>query len=273
MDSEASLRGYSSPARARLQRARKAGLASGRKRRELAHPPVRRRMRQRELALKFPVKLVDRDEFDRREFERRLRLGIAPNARGEETTWLEYENCIRCFKAQGQGFLTTNGQRAEALAKRGRPRCDETIRRQHKILTELGLLRRFHDRRGGARAGNRDRLRVQFAPSYVTPPLAAPTTPASQACVGASSPDTGGYAARNHGPAPPGLSAPPDGGRPGNGKGSDKGDRDAPVAEAADNRLRESVESLARARALRAAEEGTDVSGPVPPLRGDGGRP
>jgi hypothetical protein len=227
MGPEYSRRPYPSPERARQQLARKAGLASGRKRRQLANPQ-RRRMRQRELALKFPVRIVDREEFERRDFERRLRAGLNPNERGTETLWQEYQSCVRAFRAQGQGFLTTNGQRAEALCKHGRPRCGRTVQRAHGALREMGLLRRFHDRRGGSRVGNRDRLRIQFAPSFVTPPSAATTAPRRGLAVVAHRPDTGGCAARKHGPAPPGLSAPPDGGRhgtpaaPANGNGSDK---------------------------------------------------
>lgn len=219
MESEASLRGYVSPKRQRRDRARKAGLASGRKRRQFAQPQ-KRRVRQRELALKFPVKLIDRAEFDRRDFARRLAAGLNPNERGTETLWQEYLSCARAYKAQGQGFLTTNGQRSAALHKAGRPRCARTIRRAHAALTEMGLLRRFHDRRGGARAGNRDRLRVQFAPSFVPPPSAAPTTTASQSCVGAHpgrdgtshNQDCAGRAGRQRGPAPPGSTRPPFGG-------------------------------------------------------------
>lgn len=203
MESEASLRGYTNPKRARSMRARRAGLASGRKRRRLAPSFESRRARQRELALNFPVRLVDRREFERRDDVRRAALGIGPSERGTETLWQEYLSCVKAYKAQGQGFLTTNGQRAAALRKRGRPRCERTVRRAHASLTEMGLLRRFHDRRGGSRAGNRDRLRVELVPSFVPPPLAAGSTSAS----------------RSSDPAPPvgrtALSAPPDGGRGG----------------------------------------------------------
>ena len=219
MDSEASLRGYSSPKRLRSQRARKAGLASGRRRRDLAGPH-KRRVRQRELALKFPIRLVDRAEFDRLDFARRLQHGIEPNERGTETLWRQYQADVRTYKVKGQGFLTTNGQRAEALRKGGLTRCERTVQRSHAILAEMGLLRRFHDRRGGARAGNRDRLRVQFAPSYVTPPSAAPTTPSPLACVGASrtpsradsSSECAADGRRDRRPATPARIGPPFGG-------------------------------------------------------------
>lgn len=176
--SEASLR------RGRYERARRAGIASGAKRRRMADP-ARRREQQRELALNFRVRIIDRAEFERRDTARRIRAGIAPNERGTETLWQEYLSCVRCFHAQGQGFLTTNGQRAEALRKAGRPRCGRTVRRAHTALTDMGLLRRFHDRRGGSRPGRKDRLRVQFAPSFVPPPSAAPATTAAPSSAGA----------------------------------------------------------------------------------------
>jgi len=211
-ESEASLRGYTSPKRARSQRARRAGLASGRKRRQLAEPR-KRRVRQRELALKFPVRLIGRPEFERRDFERRLRLGINPNERGTETLWQKYLDNARVYRVKGQGFLTTNGQRAEGMRKAGRPRCERTVQRAHAALAEMGLLRTFHDRRGGARAGNRDRLRVQFAPSFVAPPSAAPTASQSDVAVGAShGRNSDRCAIRSHGPAPPGSVRPPYGG-------------------------------------------------------------
>jgi hypothetical protein len=170
--------------RARYDRARRAGLASGARRRRMADP-ARRREQQRELALNFRVRIIDRAEFDRRDMTRRLAHGLQPNERGTETLWQEYLSCVRCFKAQGQGFLTTNGQRSEALRKAGRPRCERTVRRAHAALAEMGLLRRFHDRRGGSRPGMKDRLRVQFAPSFVPPPSAAPATTASPSSAGA----------------------------------------------------------------------------------------
>lgn len=212
MESEASLRGYPSPKRLRSQRARKAGLASGRKRRDLADPH-RRRVRQRELALNFRVKLVDREDFERRDFARRVLVGLNPNERGTETLWQEYCSCARAYKAQGQGFLTTNGQRAEALRKAGRPRCGRTVRRAHAALAQMGLLRRFHDRRGGSRPGNRDRLRVQFAPSFVPPPSAATATTASpSSAVARNGRNSDRCAVRSRGPAPPGQIRPPYGG-------------------------------------------------------------
>jgi hypothetical protein len=252
VESEAAARGYPPARRLRQQRARAAGLASGRKRRELGDRAVTRRARQRELALNFRVKLIDRAEFDRLDFARRLRAGIEPNERGTETLWQEYLSCARAYRAQGQGFFTTNGQRAEALRKAGRPRCERTVRRAHAALSEMGLLRRFHDRRGGWRAGRKDRLRIQFAPSYVQPPSAAPTTTASQSCVGARNGldcAAGGRRERTARARPPDGGG--EGGRQAAGNGSD--DREGAIAAVAFLQLQLELPSHRRSGAANTA--------------------
>ena len=170
--SEAAAHGYGQGKEARRRRARKAGLASGRARRRMADPRMRA-VKQRELALNFRVRIVDRAEFARLDAAQRLRAGIGPSERGLETRWQLYLARVRSYKAKGQGFCTTNAQSARALELAGRRRCRRTVQRTDALLAEMGLLRRYHDRRGGSAAGNRDRLRVQLAPSFVTLPLAA----------------------------------------------------------------------------------------------------
>jgi hypothetical protein len=170
--SEAAAHGYGGKGARRRAVARKAGLASGRARRRMCDPQTRR-VKQRELALNFRVKVIGRVEFEERDAARRERLGIRPSSRGLETLWVHYRCRVRLYKAKGQGFCTTNGQSAQAITSAGRARCERTMRRADAALCEMGLLRRFHDRRGGSRAGCRDRLRVQFTPSFVPPPSAA----------------------------------------------------------------------------------------------------
>jgi hypothetical protein len=216
-ESEAALRNYPSKerlARHKRERARPGWEASAHKRRQLAQPQ-KRRASQRELALKFPIRIVDREEFERLDFARRLSLGLNPNSRGTETLWQQYRADVRRLRVKGQGFLTTNGECSRALELAGRPRCEETVRRAHKALAEMGLLRRFHDRRGGSRPLNKDRLRVQFTPSFVTLPLAAQAASQSYAACAPKDSDCDRSAVRDHRPAAPARAAPPDGGRAG----------------------------------------------------------
>ena len=195
----------------RRARARRAGLASGRVRRARIDPCAQRR-RRREHLQRAHVRLVDREEFERRDYARRLAAGLEPNARGTETLWQLYRADARALQAKGQGFLTTNGQRARALEHAGRPRCARTVQRAHQALHQMGLLRTFHDRRGLMRPGRRDRLRVQFAPSYVAPPSAAPTAPQRGLAVGAGTASIARPAGAESDQA---GSAPPGGGRTG----------------------------------------------------------
>jgi hypothetical protein len=204
--SEAAARGFGGAKERRRARARKAGLASGARRRQMCDPQ-KRRVKQRELALNFRVRLVARQEFERRDMQRRIDLGLNPSERGTETLWQEYMSCARAYKAKGQGFVTTNGQRAEALKKAGRPRCERTVRRAHRALAEMGLLRRYHDRRGGAAAGNRDRLRVQFTPIFVPLPSAAKALSPTGRESFSPAPKRGDIQGRTT------SAAPPDGGR------------------------------------------------------------
>lgn len=208
METEASLRGYTSKRELKRRRARLAGLASGRKRRQLARPR-NRRVRQRELMLHTPIAQAPFSEFAER-FERMQEAkGIRVSERGLRTVWAVYCARFSAYRVKNQGFCTTNAQGARALCKRGRPRCARTIRRAHKQLAEMGYLHAHHDRRGGARAGNKDRLRINFMPSFVPPPSAAAATGASRPSAAAShDSDSDGCAVRGHGPAPPGLSAP-----------------------------------------------------------------
>jgi hypothetical protein len=217
--SEAAAHGYSSKAERAARRrliARKAGLASGRARRKTCDPG-KRRVSQRELALNFRVKLIGRAEFEERERAWREQRGLRPSSRGLETSWVHYRCRTRLYKAKGQGFCTTNGQSAQAITQAGRARCERTMRRQDAKLAEMGLLKRFHDRRGGSgrRAGSlKDRLRIQFTPSFVPPPSAAAALTTSSSNAAALPPKRGdlqGCPAADTNGAPAG--APPGAGR------------------------------------------------------------
>jgi len=195
---------------ARRQRARKAGLASGRARRRLCAARRERQREGKELPLEYPVAPVDREEFERRAMAWYEQHGIRPNAGGIETRWQLYIGLVRVLKVKSQSFCTTNGQRSRALEKAGRPRCTRTVQRQHIVLREMGLLTVFHDRRGGAgrRPGSKkDRLRVQFAAINVAPPSAAQARSASRSLACALPQKRGDLQGRTA------SAAPPDGGR------------------------------------------------------------
>jgi hypothetical protein len=247
--SEAAARGYTSEktrAHQRSQRARGAGLASGRKRR-----PLRRRRRQTNqseaLALVYRIQQIDREEFARRFGELRERQGIRVSERGLQTRWLEYLSCMGCYRIKGQDFMTSGPRRARALQQRGRERCPRTVTRAHADVAAMGLLRREHVKRCGSRPGRMDCLRIRLLPSFVHLPSAAPTTTAAQSCVGAStaigrsdsSSDCPADRRGGRGPAPSGSDRPPNGGEmgrrpsPANGNGSDK-ERNADLVVAAD---------------------------------------
>lgn len=187
-DSEASLRGFQSPRARRRERARRGGLESGRRRRELARGRAtpHRRDRGEALALAYRVQQINREAFAKRFAQLREREGVLVSERGLETLWLEYCSCMKAYRAQGQDFKSTNAQRARALDLRGRARCTRTIQRAHKQLAQMGLLRRYHVKRGGSRAGQRDCLRICVTSTYVTPPSAAPARALRALAAGAS---------------------------------------------------------------------------------------
>lgn len=143
---------------------RKAGRASGRVRRQLARG--RRTIDGVELELKWDVRQVTRDEFTRLYEAMCAREGVPCDPRGENTAYTLYAVEMAAYRAQGQDFETTNGQRSAALSSRGRPRARRTVQRTRARLAAMGLVRYHHLRRSGpARVpGQLDTLRVHLLP-------------------------------------------------------------------------------------------------------------
>jgi hypothetical protein len=200
----------------RRSRAAKAGWGTRRRRGYVARgrSAPHERYREHALALAYRVQQISRQEFARRFAELRRSQGVLVSERAEETRWLEYVGCLALYRAKGQDFKTTNGQRAQGLCARGRPRCSRTVQRAHKDLAAMGLLGRAHVRRAGAQAGRRDCLRVRLLPSYVTPPSAAGVRGLRPSLTPAPTADCAGFAGREREDrAPPGQIAPPNGGR------------------------------------------------------------
>lgn len=164
---------------ARSAAARRAGIASGRVRRQLARGRAvpHRRDRLQALALSYPVRQVTRKQH-RRLYEARCRhAGLPLTDWALETNYVLYRSLVRWYRKWGQDFETTNPQQARALAKAGRARCTRTVQRHRAVLSELGLIRSCHVRRRGALAGHRDTLRICLLPPLsnrnVTPPAGA----------------------------------------------------------------------------------------------------
>lgn len=146
----------------RRRSARKAGLASGRRRRQLAW---RRRGQagQPGLELNYPLRQPGRSDFERR-YEAlwprpETPQGAAQWERGRETVWEHLMACWRLVAARGQHCRTVKPQRAQALAKRDRPRCPRTIRRLNIKVEQLGYAVFSHWR---APAGRKDCLVVEW---------------------------------------------------------------------------------------------------------------
>lgn len=173
-------RGGLASARARA-RARKAGIASGVKRRQLSsckRSAPRPRSRQLALALRYKVRQVGAAEFEERYRAMCEREEIPFDPRGLNSTHALYLVELTSYRAQGQDHETTNAQRAQALDKRGRPRCARTVQRLRKRLVAMGLVSYRHVRRSGAARvpGQMDSLRVRClcpAGANVTPPTGA----------------------------------------------------------------------------------------------------
>jgi hypothetical protein len=234
-DTEANRIANKTRARNRQLRAKKAAKASANVRAARAKGRRRGHHRDRQEALftAYRMQQVNLKTFRALDVKRRQDLGIGPSERGTLTLWAEYRSCMGNYRRKGQGFYTTNGQRARALEQDGRPRCNRTVQRAHQQLRAMGLLRRAHVKRGGSRRGERDCLRVNMM-SFVTPPSAAPAKGLRPFTAGASRPlaekDSADSIGRNDQPAPPARAAPPEGGRDGpaaklpNGNSSDKED-------------------------------------------------
>ena len=154
---------------------RRGGLASGKRRRALARGrrPARRRTRQTALALQYKQHQLTRKEFARRYRE----IRPTGNERGLETAWTEYMSLFTAYRCQGQHYRTTNGQRAIALFRRGRPRCRRQIQRVHRLLEEMGVAKISHYKDQRDRPGHKDCLVVEMrrppsrSSKNVTPPL------------------------------------------------------------------------------------------------------
>ena len=165
---------------------RKGGLASGVKRRQLARGRrlPRRRTRHEALSLAYRHRQLTQAELYRR-YELEWPRPERPTAavaweKGRETLWEHYRSVFTGFRAQGQHYRTTNGQRGAALALRGRPRSRRTVQRLNRKLDLLGVAHVGHYKDQGARPGHKDCLVVEIrTPSklHVTPLLRSSGNP------------------------------------------------------------------------------------------------
>lgn len=146
------------------EQCRRAGRASGRRRRQLARG--KRVLQGHELPLVWSVRQVSRSEFDSLYGRMCEREGLKDDARGRNTVYALYRVEMAAYYAQGQDFETTNGQRETALSSQGRPRCRRTVQRQRKRLELMELVAYRHIRRSGPAciAGQMDTLRVHLLP-------------------------------------------------------------------------------------------------------------
>jgi len=192
----------------RRECAQKAAKASAKVRKENARERQVKHLRSRSqaTAIAYPVRHISLKTFRELDARRREELGIQPSERGTMTLWAEYRSCMRCYSAKEQGFLTSNGQRARALKKAGRPRCTRTIQRAHHELTRMGLLRRYHIKRSGARRikNELDCLSIHMQQPKFCHPAVGSTSKATGLTAGANRPLAANDCAGN------------DAGRPGN---------------------------------------------------------
>lgn len=165
---------------------RKGGIASGRRRRQLAPGcrAPRHRTRDAALALVFPHRQPTRREFAaayETAFPRPERPSAALQwARGRETCWVELVCLWRLYRAAGQSARTTNGQRGLALASQGRPRCRRAIQYTHRRLEALGYVKVHWYRNQRDKPGHKDHLVVEIRTrtiSLCTPPLRGSRNP------------------------------------------------------------------------------------------------
>lgn len=148
----------------RKHSSRLAGLASGRKRRQLAL--ARRgnaRPGQTTGSLSYELRQPSRREFDTRydDLYPRPERPCAATAweRGRQAVWEELMGSWRLLRARGQHCRTTNGQRGQALSLRGTPRCRRSIQLYHRKLEELGFASYLHVRKPDP---NRDCLSIEW---------------------------------------------------------------------------------------------------------------
>ena len=156
------------------EQCRRAGKASGRVRKRLAKR--RRTLRGHELPLVWRVRQITRTDFERAYRRMCAKEGLVYDTRGLHTAYELYRIEWAAYRAQGQDFQTTNGQRSRALALRGRARCRRTVQRTRRRLQAMGLLAYTHIRRGGWRPGQKDSLRVHVIPRVCTEANVTPLT-------------------------------------------------------------------------------------------------
>jgi hypothetical protein len=143
--------------------------------------PPRCRSRQEALAFVYPVRRPSRHALEQAyEAAYPRPAWDAPAVahqqweRGRETVVAAALADWRLYRVGGQHSLTTNEQRRLALEHAGRSRSRRTIQRVHRILEQLGVARYSHVRRGGAQAGNRDCLCVEYHGVRYRDPCARP---------------------------------------------------------------------------------------------------
>ena len=137
--------------RARAERARRAGIASGVARREAAK--LRGSRPRKRMCIVSGKRHRALYEAHAHHADKVL------SERGLKTSWHVY----RSFAARGYDgrvFETTNGQQTRALAKYGRPRCARTVQRHRAILAAMGLIGSKPVHRKGSMTGERDTVRV-----------------------------------------------------------------------------------------------------------------
>lgn len=163
----------------RREAARRAGIASGvaRRQRSTCRREPRPRNMQEALALRYRIRQVGPEEFERLYRAMCDREKIPFDARGLHTCLELYRQQMTAYRAQGQDWETTNSQMALGLVKRGRGRSRRTVQRHRKRLVAMGLLGYSHVKRSGALRlpGQMDTLRVRcLCPrANVTPPSGA----------------------------------------------------------------------------------------------------
>lgn len=197
----------------RREIARRAGVASGARRRALstAGPRERSRDRQQALRLRYRHRQITRAEFERRYFT------VRPGgyAAGLETAWQHYVALFKRYRFDGQHFQTTNAQRSAALAGVGRARGRRQVQRLNRLMGAMGLATVLHFHDQGATPGHKDRLIVEIAtapvqkchPPYGSRSPAPPLAPANRQTAPATSTDLSPPAppADIEGPAPPAV--------------------------------------------------------------------
>lgn len=129
--------------------ARRAGRASGVKRRQLAR--ARRRPGPGQQALRFEHRKLSRREFDDR-YEKLWPRPERPTAavswaKGRETLWEHQKAVYALVCVRGQHCGTTKGQRAKGLSSRGLARHPRTVRRLNLKLEAMGVAALLHRRK------------------------------------------------------------------------------------------------------------------------------